>query len=391
MAQQVEPSGHEKQGTRWTNAEKKKRLSAPLARASQAAAAASASSSKAHTGKPGLQEVSVQELAVRKPIALLTLVPRDVSMLFAGAIAGATAKTATAPLDRLKILMQVSTANQDMAASAAARSGGLGAAFFEVGKSEGLLGYWRGNLPQVVRVLPYSALQLFTYDKLKKTFARTDDGSLPVPARLAAGALAAIISTTITYPLDIMRLRLATDPNVTTMAGVLTSVVRNEGPQALYKGVFASWAGIAPYSALNFCAFDLFKKAIPEKHRSNPTSTVVASLLGAAFATTLCFPLDTIRRQMQLQSSAYANIFQAFAAILQRDGVAGFYRGFVPNALKNLPNQSIRLSTFDAAKSLLNKAEAARDSVARSTVSEKLPSTKSSASPRPQPARAAEK
>jgi len=331
----------------------KRRLVSPLASATQAAAAGGGRGGAAQPA-PG-----AGKLLVTQPQALLALVPRDAAMLLAGAVAGATAKTATAPLDRLKILMQVSTANQDMAASAAARSGGLGAAFLEIGKSEGPLGYWRGNLPQVVRVLPYSALQLFTYDKLKKLFAGNNDGSLSVPSRLAAGALAAIFSTTITYPLDIMRLRLATDPNVTTMAGVLTSVVRKEGPQALYKGVFASWAGIAPYSALNFCAFDLFKKAIPEKHRSNPTATVAASLLGAAFATMLCFPLDTIRRQMQLHSSAYTNIFQAFAGIVSRDGMIGFYRGFIPNALKNLPNQSIRLSTFDAAKSLLDNAHAA--------------------------------
>lgn len=301
---------------------------------------------------------SVKSLLARNPIAVLALVPKDAAMLMAGAVAGAAAKTATAPLDRLKILMQVSTANQDMAASAAAKKGGLGAAFLEVGRTEGVLGYWRGNLPQVVRVLPYSALQLFTYDKLKRAMAQKD-GTLSVPARLACGAMAAVFSTTITYPLDIMRLRLATDPSVSTMAGVLTSVVRNEGPLALYKGVVASWAGIAPYSALNFCAFDLFKKAVPPEYRNHPLASVVASFMGAAFATTSCYPLDTIRRQMQLQGSTYSSIAEAFASVLKRDGVPGFYRGFLPNAIKNLPNQSIRLSTFDAAKSLLARADAA--------------------------------
>ena len=76
-------------------------------------------------------------------------------------------------------------------------------------------------------------------------------------------------------------------------------------------------------------------------------------------ATGGCYPLDTIRRQMQLKSSTHANVFSAAVAIVARDGVGGLYRGFLPNAAKNLPNSSIRLSTFDAAKRLLRRADEA--------------------------------
>ena len=76
-------------------------------------------------------------------------------------------------------------------------------------------------------------------------------------------------------------------------------------------------------------------------------------------ATGGCYPLDTIRRQMQLKSSTYSNVFTACAGIIARDGVGGLYRGFLPNAAKNLPNSSIRLSTFDAAKKLIGSSQAA--------------------------------
>ena len=76
-------------------------------------------------------------------------------------------------------------------------------------------------------------------------------------------------------------------------------------------------------------------------------------------ATGGCYPLDTIRRQMQLKSSTHANVIAAAAAIMARDGIGGLYRGFLPNAAKNLPNSSIRLSTFDAAKRLLGRANEA--------------------------------
>ena len=62
---------------------------------------------------------------------------------------------------------------------------------------------------------------------------------------------------------------------------------------------------------------------------------------------------------MQLKSSTYANVFTACTGIIARDGIGGLYRGFLPNAAKNLPNSSIRLSTFDGAKRLLKHSEAA--------------------------------
>lgn len=321
--------------------------------------------------------VPAGRLARDAPVGLLHLLPRDFSMFIAGGVAGAIAKTTTAPLDRLKILLQISSANQDMKAAAAAAKGGAMGAFLEIGRSEGVAGYWRGNVPQVLRVLPYSACQLYAYDYLKKLF-KDEKGELSVPRRLAAGAGAAIISTTVTYPLDIIRLRLAVDPNVTSIGQAFTSILAKEGPGAFYKGLVASWAGIAPYSALNFAAFDILKKALPE--RKDGSTTVAASLLAAAVATGSCYPLDTIRRQMQLKGSTYTSVPDAFVKIVGRDGIGGVYKGFVPNALKNLPNQSIRLSTFDAAKVLLVRAEVAYKEQAKLMKEEEAAAAKASKS-----------
>lgn len=106
------------------------------------------------------------------------------------------------------------------------------------------------------------------------------DGKLSVPARLAAGAGAAAISTLVrdiaafrlhvtrqsktqaqicqvTYPLDIIRFRMAVDPTLNTIPAVVRAVIRDEGPAAFYKGLVPSIVGIAPYSSINFAAFDL--------------------------------------------------------------------------------------------------------------------------------------
>ncbi|XP_047180887.1 thylakoid ADP,ATP carrier protein, chloroplastic-like isoform X2 [Vigna umbellata] len=272
---------------------------------------------------------------LKHPLAAFSVVPRDAALFSAGAIAGAAAKTVTAPLDRIKLLMQ---------------------AIAVIGKEEGIQGYWKGNLPQVIRVVPYSAVQLFAYEIYKKIF-RGENGELSVVGRLAAGAFAGMTSTFITYPLDVLRLRLAVEPGYRTMSEVALGMLREEGFASFYRGLGPSLIAIAPYIAVNFCVFDLLKKSLPEKYQKRTETSILTAVLSASLATLTCYPLDTVRRQMQLKGTPYNTVFDALSGIVARDGVAGLYRGFVPNALKSLPNSSIKLTTYDIVKRLIAASE----------------------------------
>jgi len=137
----------------------------------------------------------VIEIARRRPIALLGMVPRPVLLFTAGALSGAIAKTITAPLDRVKILLQVRGGLQEGAIAQAARSGSLIKSLIAVGQQEGILGFWKGNLPQVLRVVPYSAAQLYSYEIFKQMLTDKETGELNVPRRLAAGAAAGMTAT----------------------------------------------------------------------------------------------------------------------------------------------------------------------------------------------------
>lgn len=225
-----------------------------------------------------------------------------------------------------------------------------------IGKQEGVKGYWKGNLPQVIRVIPYSAVQLFAYDTYKKLFSGKD-GELSVIGRLAAGACAGMTSTFVTYPLDVLRLRLAVEPGCKTMSEVALNMLREEGVASLYKGLGPSLIGIAPYIAVNFCIFDLLKKSLPEKYQKRTETSLVTALVSATLSTLMCYPLDTTRRQMQMKGTPYKTVLDALPGIVARDGLIGLYRGFVPNALKNLPNSSIRLTTFDTVKNIIAAGE----------------------------------
>ncbi|KAL5227603.1 hypothetical protein ABZP36_015868 [Zizania latifolia] len=296
---------------------------------------------------------------LRHPLALLAIVPNSVALFTAGAAAGAVAKTITAPLDRVKLLMQARgflTHSVRVVGESTYKGVGFLEAIADIGKKEGLKGYWKGNLPQVIRIVPYSAVQLFSYEVYKKIFRRKD-GELTVFGRLAAGACAGMTSTLVTYPLDVLRLRLAVESGHSTMSQVAMNMLRDEGLASFYGGLGPSLIGIAPYIAVNFCVFDLMKKSVPEKYKSRPETSLATALLSATFATLMCYPLDTVRRQMQMKGSPYNTIFDAIPGIVERDGLIGLYRGFVPNALKTLPNSSIKLTAFDTVKTLVSTGQ----------------------------------
>ena len=142
--------------------------------------------------------LNLTHIAATRPIALLGLVPRPLVLFAAGALSGAIAKTITAPLDRVKILLQVSGGFEAGAIGQAARQGSLINSLIAVGKQEGLAGYWKGNLPQVLRVVPYSAAQLYSYEVFKQMFA-DEEGKLSVRKRLMAGAAAGMTATLVRY------------------------------------------------------------------------------------------------------------------------------------------------------------------------------------------------
>ncbi|KAK7836106.1 probable envelope ADP,ATP carrier protein, chloroplastic [Quercus suber] len=291
---------------------------------------------------------------LKHPLALAAYVPKDAALFGAGAIAGAAAKTFTAPLERIKLLMQ--THGVRVGQQSAKKAIGFIEAITLIGKEEGIRGYWKGNLPQVIRVIPYSAVQLFAYETYKKLF-RGVDGELSVIGRLAAGACAGMTSTFITYPLDVLRLRMAVEPGYRAMSEVALTMLREEGFASFYYGLGPSLLGIAPYIAVNFCVFDLMKKSLPEKYQKRTETSLVTAVLSASLATITCYPLDTVRRQMQMKCSPYNTVLDAIPGIVARDGIIGLYRGFLPNALKTLPSSSIRLTTFDIVKRLIAASE----------------------------------
>jgi solute carrier family 25 phosphate transporter 23/24/25/41 len=271
-------------------------------------------------------------------------------MFLAGGAAGATARTATAPLDRIKLLFQVQAVPS--AGTSATAYTGVGQAAAKILREEGFAAFWKGNGTNIIRIFPYSAAQLSANDNYKRALAGAG-GELSVPQRLLAGAAAGMTATALTHPLDTVRLRLAL-PNsgYTGLGHALAQMVRLEGAVSLYKGLVPTLVGIAPYAALNFASYDLLKRRLYDGGR--PQSAVANLALGGAAGTvaaTVCYPLDTIRRRMQMKGRMYAGQADAFRTIWRTEGAAGFYRGWAANTIKVVPQNAIRFVAYEALKS----------------------------------------
>ncbi|KAK9832837.1 hypothetical protein WJX81_005482 [Elliptochloris bilobata] len=280
-------------------------------------------------------------------------------MFLAGGTAGAVARTVTAPADRLKLLFQV----QAMASSGVSAKAytSLRQAALKVFREEGMLAFWKGNSANVVRIFPYSAAQLMSNDYYKRLLA-SQDGGLTVLQRLAAGAGAGMTATALTHPIDTLRLRLALPGSAQQgMWACARAIVRTEGLLALYKGLTPALAGIAPYAAINFATYDGLKAWA---YGAGPQSAAGNLGLGAAagtLASTVCYPLDTIRRRMQMRGRTYAGQADAFRTIWRTEGMSGFYQGWLANTLKVAPQSSIRFVAYEALKGFLAVKRARTD------------------------------
>lgn len=284
---------------------------------------------------------------------------RQAKLLGAGGFAGAIARTCSAPLDRIKLLMQVQALGENKAAYT-----GVGQALVKIAKEEGVLAYWKGNGTNIIRIFPYSAAQFAAHDTYKAALA-DENGKLTTVKRLVAGSCAGMTSTFLTHPLDTVRLRLAM-PNsgYSSMTNAMTTMVKTEGPLSLYKGLFPTMVGIAPYAGANFLFYDSLNNFVFMDMGQAKTwwKTLLVGAASGTAATTICYPLDTIRRRMQMKGNRYANMYQAITQIYAQEGfINGYYQGWWANTVKVVPQNAIRFFCYEQFKTWFGVQKKATD------------------------------
>ncbi|XP_038681998.1 LOW QUALITY PROTEIN: mitochondrial adenine nucleotide transporter ADNT1 [Tripterygium wilfordii] len=301
--------------------------------------------------------------------------------LVAGGVAGGVSRTAVAPLERLKILLQVQNPHS-------IKYNGTVQGLKYIWKAEGFCGLFKGNGTNCARIVPNSAVKFFSYEQASKAIlllyqqqTGNEDAKLTPVLRLGAGACAGIIAMSATYPMDMVRGRLTVQTEKSPfqyrgMFHALSTVLREEGPRALYKGWLPSVIGVIPYVGLNFAVYESLKDWLVKAngHAEDLELSVVTRLAcGAAAGTvgqTIAYPLDVIRRRMQMvgwkdaasivtgegRSKAqleYNGMIDAFRKTVRHEGFGALYKGLVPNSVKVVPSIAIAFVTYEMVKDIL--------------------------------------
>ncbi|XP_049976912.1 calcium-binding mitochondrial carrier protein SCaMC-1-like [Alexandromys fortis] len=257
--------------------------------------------------------------------------------LVAAGIASAITRTCTAPLDRLKVLMQVRRSKVSKV--------GLVSEFQQMMKEGGLLSLWRGNGVNVFKIAPETAIKIGAYEQYKKLLS-FDDANLGVLQRFIAGSMAGATSQTCIYPMEVIKTRLILG-KTGEYSGVVDccrKLLKTEGIQAFGKGYVPNLIGIIPYAGLDLAIFELLKNYWLEHYSENSVNPGIAIVLGCSTLSHTCgqlasFPLNLLRTRMQaaIMEKEKIPMFQLIQEIYTKEGKRGFFRGLTPNVIKLLP------------------------------------------------------
>ncbi|KUJ06768.1 mitochondrial carrier protein LEU5 [Mollisia scopiformis] len=321
----------------------------------------------------------------------------------AGGLAGCAAKTVVAPLDRVKILFQASNP-QYMKYTGSWF--GVATAMKDIYKDEGPRGLFRGHSATLLRIFPYAAIKFLAYEQIRSVFIPSAAHETPI-RRLLSGSLAGVTSVFFTYPLEVIRVRLAFEtkrdsrsslsaickriynespppprpsantPAVVTMtADAVGAVTRSIGLSNFYRGFSATIMGMIPYAGMSFLTHDTAGDVLrhpavaryttlpkPEgfaPHKPPPLRSwaeLLAGGIAGLVSQTSAYPLEVIRRRMQVGGAVgdghRLHVKETAKLIFRERGFTGFFVGLSIGYVKIVPMAAVSFYVYERGKTWL--------------------------------------
>ncbi|KAM3874468.1 calcium-binding mitochondrial carrier protein SCaMC-2-B isoform 2-T2 [Diretmus argenteus] len=272
--------------------------------------------------------------------------------LVAGGGAGAASRTCTAPLDRLKVLMQVHSSRSN--------SMSIAGGFSNMIREGGIRSLWRGNGINVIKIAPESAIKFMAYEQIKRLIGINQE-TLGIGERLVAGSLAGVIAQSSIYPMEVLKTRLALRKTgqYSGIADCAKHIFHKEGLAAFYKGYVPNMLGIIPYAGIDLAVYETLKNSWLQRFATDSADPGVFVLLACGTTSSTCgqlasYPLALVRTRMQAQATLgggpQMTMMGLFRHIVKTEGATGLYRGLAPNFMKVIPAVSISYVVYEHLK-----------------------------------------
>uniref|UniRef100_A0A672L8B9 Solute carrier family 25 member 38-B-like n=1 Tax=Sinocyclocheilus grahami TaxID=75366 RepID=A0A672L8B9_SINGR len=212
---------------------------------------------------------------------------------------------------------------------------GMITVFFNVIRTEKLLGLWKGVSPSFMRCIPGVGIYFSTFYSLKQHFFQ--DRSPNAGEAVLLGAGARCVAGVAMLPITVIKTRFESGQyNYISVAGALRSMCQNEGPRALYSGLTATLLRDAPFSGIYVMFYSQAKKALPQGDSSSfvPLVNFGCGVVAGILASLATQPADVIKTHMQVSPALYPKTSDAVRHVYTKHGLSGFFRGAVPRSLR---------------------------------------------------------
>ena len=317
--------------------------------------------------KPGIEQVKdeVPSLPTRPNALHLSTQGTRQQVVVAGAVAGLVSRFCIAPLDVVKIRLQLQPHSLSDPVSCDGIKGptykGVFPTLRAIAKQEGVRALWKGNIPAEAMYFCYGGLQFVTYRGISQL-----QHMLPIRIPSSAesfvsGAVAGGIATTATYPLDLLRTRFAAQGHVkiyTGLYGACKDIVRDEGTPGFFRGLSAAVGSIVPYMGIFFMSYEFFHSYIGGAKLPFASGDAASGVAASVLAKTCTFPLDLVRKRLQIQGPTrekyvhtnvpvYKGVWRGLYAIWQKQGYRGWYRGLTVSLVKAAPASAVTMYVYE--------------------------------------------
>jgi solute carrier family 25 protein 16 len=316
------------------------------------------------------------------------------------------AKTVVAPLDRVKILFQ--THNTQFVRYTGSWLG-VSEAIRDIYRQDGPVGLFRGHSATLLRIFPYAAIKFLAYEQIRAVVISKKEKETPF-RRLVSGSLAGVTSVFFTYPLELIRVRLAFETKkgsrstlrsickqiyhehhsakllpaadvagaaasarAATVATAAQSITPTYGLANFYRGFSPTLLGMLPYAGMSFLTHDtagdilrhpsIARYTTLPKPENSPEgkpaplrswAELLAGGVAGLVSQTASYPLEVIRRRMQVGGAVgdgrRLRIGETAALIMRERGFRGFFVGLTIGYAKVMPMAAAAFYTYERLK-----------------------------------------